>query len=370
MAVGGVGDEHVDAGLDQGRGALPRVAEVADRRTDEQPAVAVVGRVGELLALDEVLDGDQATEASLVVDEGKPLALVLAQQQGRLVAGDAEPAGDQRHRGHDLVDLGGGPLGDRREAQVAVGDDAEQLLVEVDDRQPGDAVLPADPVEVLEGRVGPDGDGVGDDPGLGPLHEVDLVGLVVDREVAVEHADAALAGHRDRHPALGDGVHRSAHQRRPQRDLAGQPGRGVDVGRCDLGVAREQQHVVVGEAHRGELLGQFLRWLHSHILPVAGTLPPPGTPPTRREGAAKTHRVGANRHGKHAESSGDNSASCPGHDERAESSADDSARGGGRKRVSDRARGRGRLRAGPRRPRASRRSASRSSAACRRSRSR
>ena len=50
-------------------------------------------------------------------------------------------------------------------------------------------------------------------PGLGPLDQVDLVGLVVDREVAVQHADAALAGHRDGHPRLGDGVHRGGQQR-------------------------------------------------------------------------------------------------------------------------------------------------------------
>jgi hypothetical protein len=51
-----------------------------------------------------------------------------------------------------------------------------------------------------------------------------LVGLVGRGQVAVEHAEAALPGHRDRHPRLGDGVHRGAHQRHPQRDLARQPG--------------------------------------------------------------------------------------------------------------------------------------------------
>ena len=89
VAVGGVGDEHVDAGLDQRGGPLPGVAEVADGGADQQPAVAVVGRVRELLALDEVLDGDQAAEAALVVDERQPLALVRAQQRGGLLARDA-----------------------------------------------------------------------------------------------------------------------------------------------------------------------------------------------------------------------------------------------------------------------------------------
>ena len=67
-------------------------------------------------------------------------------------------------------------------------------LVLVDDGEPGDAVLAADLVELLERRLRADRDRVGDHAGLGPLHQVDLVGLVLDREVAVQHADAALRG--------------------------------------------------------------------------------------------------------------------------------------------------------------------------------
>ena len=77
VPVGGVGHEHVDAGLDQGRGALPGVAEEADRRADPQPAVAVLGGVRVLLGLDEVLDRDQAGEPARVVDERQLLDLVL-----------------------------------------------------------------------------------------------------------------------------------------------------------------------------------------------------------------------------------------------------------------------------------------------------
>ncbi len=262
VAVRRVGHEHVDTRVDQGGGALPGVAEVADGGTDEQPSVGVVRRVGELLALDEVLDRDQPAEVAGLVDQREPLALVLAQQAGRLVAGDADRAGDQRHRGHHLVDLGGRPLRDRGEPQVTVGDDAEQPVVGVDHGEPRDAVLAADAVEVLERLVGADGDGVGDDAGLGPFDEVDLVGLILDRQVAVQHAEAALAGHRDGHPALGHGVHRGADQRHLQADLAGQPRGRVDVGRRQVGVARRQQHVVVGQAEVGELVGNAVGVAH------------------------------------------------------------------------------------------------------------
>ena len=43
VAVGGVGDQDVDAGLDQGGGPLPGVAEVADGGAHHQAAVVVVG---------------------------------------------------------------------------------------------------------------------------------------------------------------------------------------------------------------------------------------------------------------------------------------------------------------------------------------
>ena len=252
VAVGGVDDEHVDPGVDQRGGALPGLAEVADRGADEEAAVGVLAGVGELLGLHEVLDGDQPAEPALVVDDRQALALVLAQQHRGLVVADADVPGDQRHRGHDVAHQRVAPLGDRGEAQVAVGDDAEQVVAVVDDRQPRDAVAAADLVEVLEGGVGADGDRVGDHAGLGALDEVDLVGLVLDRQVAVQDADAAVPGHRDRHPGLGDGVHGGRDERHLDRDLAGEPGRGVDLARDDVGLAGLQQHVVVGEAQLGE----------------------------------------------------------------------------------------------------------------------
>ena len=92
VAVGGVGDEHVDAGLDQGGGPLPGVAEVADRGADHQPAVGVLGGVRELLGLHEVLDRDQAAEPALLVDQRQPLALVLAQQRRWRPRGRCRPA--------------------------------------------------------------------------------------------------------------------------------------------------------------------------------------------------------------------------------------------------------------------------------------
>ena len=184
--------------------------------TSSRPSASLVA-CGYCSDLTKSLTVIRPASRPVVVDQRQLLDLVLAQQRDRVVAGDADRAGDQRHRGHDLADLGGRPLGDRDEAHVAVGDDAEQPAVGVDDRQAGDAVLAAELVDLVERGVGADRDRVGDHAGLGPLDQVDLVGLVLDREVAVQHADAALAGHGDRHPGLGDGVHRA---RRPAGSAA------------------------------------------------------------------------------------------------------------------------------------------------------
>ena len=126
--------------------------------------------------------------------------------------------------------------------------------VAVDDRETRDPVLPADLVELLQRRLRADRHRVGDDPGLGPLHEVDLIGLVLDRQVAMQHPETALPGHRDRHPGLGDGVHRAGDQRHPQADLPGQPRGGVDLAGDDVGLPGQQQHVVVGQSEREELV--------------------------------------------------------------------------------------------------------------------
>src|SRR5690349_4000746 len=247
VSVRRVHDDHVDAGLDQGPGPLVRVVADTDRGGDPEPALAVLGRVRILLALGEVLDRDQPAQPAEVVDQGQLLDLVPLQQGQRVVLADADRRGDQRHLRHDVAHLDV-VVGD--EAHVAVGDDADQHALGVDDRQAGDAVTPAEGVDLAQGVVGAAGDRVGDHPGLGALDEVDLRGLVLQRQIAVQHADAALAGHRDRHPGLGDRVHRAGEQRDGELDVAGQTGDGVDAARHHVGLARLEQHVIEGETQR------------------------------------------------------------------------------------------------------------------------
>jgi hypothetical protein len=195
---------------------------------------------------------------------GQLLDLVPAQQRHGLVGADPHPPGDQRSDGHDVTDKPGG-VG--LEAHVAVGDDAEQPVVAVDDGYAGDAVATAQGVRLADRRVRPDGHWLGHHAGLGTLDQVDLLGLLLEGQVAVQDAHAALAGHRDGHPGLGDGVHRAGQQRHLDGDIARDAARGVGLARDDVGLAREQQDVVEGEAQGGELLGDAGRGqLHGAVI--------------------------------------------------------------------------------------------------------
>ena len=79
MAVRGIDDDHVAAGLDERLHARSRSAD-ADGRGEEQAAALVLGRVGVRPGLLDVLDGDEALDLPAVVDDQQLLDAVLVQQ--------------------------------------------------------------------------------------------------------------------------------------------------------------------------------------------------------------------------------------------------------------------------------------------------
>jgi hypothetical protein len=81
-----------------------------------------------------------------------------------------------------------------------------------------------------------------------PLDRAHRLALLLDRQVAVEHADPAELGHDDRHLGLGDGVHRRRQQRDVERDPARQPRLGARLRGQDIAFGRPQQDVVECQA--------------------------------------------------------------------------------------------------------------------------
>ncbi len=185
---------------------------------------------------------------AFVVDQRQLLDLVLGQQIVGVFLGDVGRTGDQVLTGHNLGDLEAVVVLGSDEAHVTVGDDADELVVLVDDRQTGDVEAAAQLVEVGEGDVRAHGERIVDHAGFGTLDDVDLGGLVVDGKIAVQHADAAVTGHGDRHVGFGDGVHCGGDRRDLHRDVAGEVSGGVHLGRDDIRLVRQQQHIVIGEA--------------------------------------------------------------------------------------------------------------------------
>ncbi|MDQ0745217.1 hypothetical protein QFZ62_002525 [Clavibacter sp. B3I6] len=255
VAVGGVDHEHVHACLDERERALPGVAEEADGRADAEAPLGILRGVRVLLGLVEVLDGDEAAQLAGVVHQRELLDLVLREDRDGVVRVDADPAGDERGAGHDVADERRGRLHRRDEAHVAVRDDADERAVRLDDREAGDAELPAERVHLGDRGVGARGDRVRDHAGLAALHLVDEGGLVLDGEVAVDDPEPALAGHGDRHARLGDGVHRGGEEGSGDADVARQAGGRVRLARDDVGVPRQEHDVVVGEADDAERVG-------------------------------------------------------------------------------------------------------------------
>src|SRR5262249_11450141 len=85
VAVGAIDDQHVHAGADQRLGALVLVD--ADRPPDAQPAAAVLAGVGEAGELVDVLDGDQALQSILFVNQEQFLYLICRQDPFGLFQG-------------------------------------------------------------------------------------------------------------------------------------------------------------------------------------------------------------------------------------------------------------------------------------------
>ena len=80
MAVRGVDDDQIDAGIDQPLGAGEAVVADGRRGGDAQAPLLVLAGVGVEHRLFDVLDGDEADAAIVVVDDEQLLDAVLVQE--------------------------------------------------------------------------------------------------------------------------------------------------------------------------------------------------------------------------------------------------------------------------------------------------
>ena len=270
-----VDDQHVHVRGDQRGGAIQRVLADADGGADAQPAELVLARVRIVDQLLDVLDGDQALQPVVRIDDQQFFDLVPVKPLARLIERRADRHRDQVFLRHDLGDR---PIDARFEAQVAVGQDADEpafLVAVVGDRHAADAIALHQFERFVDLVGGRERDRIHDHPALRPLDAIDFRGLFLDAQVLVDDAHAALLGHRDGQAVLGHRVHRGAEDRHVQLDAAGESRADVDLAGQHARMARHEQDVVEGEGFgesRGDLRRRAKSFSHSHSHAVHLTL--------------------------------------------------------------------------------------------------
>jgi len=90
----------------------------------------------------------------------------------------------------------------------------------------------------------------------------DLRRLIGDGHILVDDTQAAFTGHGDGHAGVGDGIHRSGHQRDVQLDHGGQLDGHVNVLGQNLAAGRHQQHIVKSQTFAHNLLKHGMILLH------------------------------------------------------------------------------------------------------------
>ena len=158
---------------------------------------------------------------------------------------------DQRHRRHHVGNLAG-QIG--LKPHVTVGANADQHALVVNHRQTRDTELGTQLVDVTDRVARRTGNGVGDHAGLGTLHYFHVLGLVVDRKVAVKDADATLPGHRNGHPRFCHRIHCCGHQRNTQPDIPCELRRCVHFGRNHIGGGRNKKDIIESKTYKSNFV--------------------------------------------------------------------------------------------------------------------
>ncbi len=169
--MGGVDHQHVHTGGHQRLGTLDGIVTHADGGTDLQPSLAVLGGIGVLQPLANVLEGDEAAQPAVTVNHRELLDAVGPQQLRRLGQGGPQRHGHQTLRRHDLRHRS---IVSVLKPQIPVGQDADKTMVVVNHRQTRD-VVPGHQFEGVGHRlVATQHHRVGDHPRLRALDPVHL----------------------------------------------------------------------------------------------------------------------------------------------------------------------------------------------------
>src|SRR5205085_3591989 len=217
VAMRGVNDETINTRFDEFIGALAEISGRADGGGDAQTTEIVFRGRRVLDRFLYVFDRDETFEMFVLVYDEQLFDAMLLQDGLRLFERRADGHGDERLLGHHFRD---GDVVSRLEAQVAVGDDADEMPALVNYGDAADLVALHRDERFRDGPVGADRHRVNDHARLGALHLVNLFRLSFDGKIFVHHADAALLRDGDGERGFGDRVHRGRAERDAQTYVA------------------------------------------------------------------------------------------------------------------------------------------------------
>ncbi len=241
MAVRRINADDIHARCNQRRDALEHIMAHTNRRAAEQAAGGVLRGIRILLRLLNILDGNQATQMTLFIHQRELLDAMLGQNLARLLVGRAHRRGDQILARHDLVDRAG-IVGFK--AEIAVGQNADQLARLIGNRHAGNAVARHQLFRVGNKVVRAEVERIGNNAVLRALHAVNLLRLLLDGHVLVDDAQTAFARHGDGRLGLRHRIHGRRQERDIQLDLIGQIRFQLYFLGQHLAAARNQQNII------------------------------------------------------------------------------------------------------------------------------
>ena len=245
MAVGCVDDDGVDTCLHQCLCTVERVVGDTHAGSHAQTSFVVLASHRLVLGLGDVFISDQSHEMVGIVDHGEFLDLVLLKNLSSRCQIGALMGGDQVLGCHHVVDE---LVHVTLETEVAVGDDAHEVVFLIDDRNAANVIVVHHVKGILDGASAANGDRVVDHTVLSTLDNGHLTSLFLDRHILMDHTDTTLACNGNGHRRLGHRVHSGGDKGDIEFDVARKTSFQRHFLRKHFRISRNQQDIIKCES--------------------------------------------------------------------------------------------------------------------------
>ena len=260
MTVCRVQNQNVYLCIDQCVCPFQNICGNANSCTAEQTTLFISCRVRELYCLFNVLDGNQALEIAVFINQRQLFNLVLAENLLCFFHACTNRSCDQVVLGHYF--------GNRctiisQEPHVPVGDNADQLSSTVYNRNAGNLILAHQLICICNQMIFGQRERIDNNAIFRTLYLIHFICLLFNGHILVNDTDTAFSCNCNCHCCFSDGIHRSSHNRSVQLDIACQRCFQVNHIRRYVGLCWNQQDIIKCQTLFSELFTHFhLNSLH------------------------------------------------------------------------------------------------------------